>query len=437
MKSPPPHAIILTMINKSSLAAVEQSRFSTAFTKPLYDSYCFSNIPQTIKNILLQEKKPALPNDIFGNLPRTYDKVVLFLIDGFGWKFFERYAHKYPFLKYILNNGVVSQLTTQFPSTTAAELTTIHTGLPVGESGVYEWLYYEPQVDAIIYPLLFSFAGKRERDNLKPTGIDPQDLYPKQTIYKDLSEKGINSHIFQFSEYATSPYCKVTFQGGKVTPYLTFPEALTNLVNTLHTDKEKSYYFIYFDGIDKMAHHYGPNSEQFAAEVDAFFYAMEQLFLNKLKGKPSNTLFMLTADHGHASIDPKTTIYLNEKFPKIKQWIKTNKKGELLVPAGSCRDMFLHIKEEYLDQAHTFLQDALVGKAEVYKVDDLIREHFFGIAKPSKTFLERVGNLVILCYNNESVWWYEKDKFEIKYYGHHGGLTPEEVETMLLCFTLP
>jgi hypothetical protein len=42
-----------------------------------------------------------------------------------------------------------------------------------------------------------------------------------------------------------------------------------------------------------------------------------------------------------------------------------------------------------------------------------------------------VGNLVILPYAYESVWWYEKDKFEMRFRGHHGGLTPQEMETIL------
>jgi hypothetical protein len=48
--------------------------------------------------------------------------------------------------------------------------------------------------------------------------------------------------------------------------------------------------------------------------------------------------------------------------------------------------------------------------------------------------LSRLGNLVILPYEQESVWWYEKG-FEQKHYGHHGGLTPQEAEIPLLLYS--
>ena len=46
--------------------------------------------------------------------------------------------------------------------------------------------------------------------------------------------------------------------------------------------------------------------------------------------------------------------------------------------------------------------------------------------------VDRVGNLVILPYEHESVWWYEPDRFDQHHYGHHGGLTRPEMETVLL-----
>src|SRR5205085_12387051 len=102
------------MLNSASLHAVNNSRFSRRFTKPLYDSYCFANIPQTIEFLFSGQGQSALPGDVFGHLPTRYKKVILFFVDAFGWRFFTRYAEKYAFLKILLRDGVVSKLTSQF-----------------------------------------------------------------------------------------------------------------------------------------------------------------------------------------------------------------------------------------------------------------------------------------------------------------------------------
>src|SRR5438094_10523589 len=80
----------INMLNTASLHAVNNSTFSQHFVKPLYDSYCFSNIPQTIPFLLTGEGQSALPLAVFGDLPTRYDKVILFFVDAFGWRFFER-----------------------------------------------------------------------------------------------------------------------------------------------------------------------------------------------------------------------------------------------------------------------------------------------------------------------------------------------------------
>jgi predicted AlkP superfamily pyrophosphatase or phosphodiesterase len=144
------------MLNLASLKKVNGARFSQRFVRPCYDSYCFSNLPATIQLLLTGEGQTALPTDVFGDLPTRYDTVIFFFIDAFGWRFFERYAEKYDILKTFLQHGMVSKLTSQFPSTTAAHVTCIHTGLDVGQSGIYEWNYYEPLIDDIISPLMFS-----------------------------------------------------------------------------------------------------------------------------------------------------------------------------------------------------------------------------------------------------------------------------------------
>ena len=426
------------MLNTASLNAVEQAAFSQQFIRPLYDSYCFANIPLTIDFLLTGDGTSALPLDVFGNLPTRYDKVILFFVDAFGWRFFERYADRYPFLKTCLDKGVVSKMTSQFPSTTAAHTTCIHTGLNVGQSGVYEWNYYEPLVDDIISPLLFSYArDKFARDTLTKANIPPAEFYPQRTLYSALKAKGIVSYIFQSHAYTPSTFSNIVFSGSHVVPFQNISDALIRLTEVVTAHKAPPYYyFVYYDRIDALCHHYGPNSSEFEREIDSFLTAMNTLFYQKLRGKVGNTLLLITADHGQIEVDPNTTIYLNKVIPGIERYLKTNRQGRLLVPAGSARDMFLHIKDELLDEAVELLRSHLKDRATVYLTADLLTKHFFGPQPPSSNFLNRVGNIVILPYANESVWWYEAEVFEMRFHGHHGGLTPAEMEIPFLALPL-
>ena len=387
----------------------------SGFIKPRYDDGGFAGIPTRIREYCSSGQ---------------YDAVVLFLIDSFGWRFFEKFQDT-PFLKRLTKNGKVEKLTAQFPSTTSAHITTIHTGLTVGQSGVYEWFYYEPLLDCIIAPLLFSFAGDQERDTLNGM-VKATKLYPNKTLYQDLSMLGMDSHIFGMREYTPSTYSNVVMKGAKLNSFKTLAEAVVNLGKLLETQTKPTYVHFYFDKIDSICHEYGPTAMQTEAEIEAFLLIMEYFFSRVFTGK-QKVLFLMTADHGASEVDPKTTIFLNKdkRFKGVERFIKTNRSGELLVPAGSARDMFLYIKDELLEEVQEFFKNRLEGKAEVVKTEWLVEHGYFG-PLISPQFQARVGNLVILPHRYESVWWYEKDKFEQRFYGHHGGLTPQEMEIPLI-----
>ncbi len=426
------------MLNSASIRTINNARFSQRFVKPCYDSYCFANLPASIEYLLTGKGQHVLPPAAFGYPSGSYDNVVFFFIDAFGWKFFERFANRSAFLKAVMNEGVVSKLTSQFPSTTAAHVTCIHTGLEVGQSGVYEWQYYEPLVDDIISPLLFSLArDKLTPDTLKRSGIPAELFFPRCTLFHKLQGQGVTSHVFQYRAYASSTYSSIVFRGANIHPYGTLQEALTQLAHALQVERQvPSYYFLYFDRIDAICHQYGPHSKQCEAVISDFLTMLDEIFYKSLRGKISNTLFMMTADHGQVEVDPRTTFYLNKELPGIERWFKINTRGQPIVPAGSPRDMFLHIKEEYIDDAMTLLQQRLAGKAEVYRTQELLAQHFFGLKEPTAVFLARVGNIVILPYALETVWWYEEGKFAMHFRGHHGGLLPEEMEIPLLFLPL-
>lgn len=387
------------------------------FVKPRYDVGGFAHLPKRIIEIFEKQE---------------YETVLFFFIDGFGWRFYQEFK-QHPFFVELAKRGEIKKLISQFPSTTAAHVTTWHTGLPVGESGVYEWNYYEPKLDTIFSPLLFSFAGTTKRNTAEASGIPPAEFYPKENIYPKLTALGVEPHIFQHSAFTPSPYSDAVMQGANVHAYQTLSEAMVNIRLLLDEPPTPRYIAYYFGDADGLMHQYGPTSLQVRAEIETLLDTLLNRFLIPLLQRPpGETLFLLTADHGHSEVDPDTTIYLNRDpaFAGIEAFFKRNQAGNMIVPAGSARDMFLHIKDDLLNEAQTFLSSRLEGVADVVKVQTLINEGYFG-ETISETFLARVGNLVILPYRYQSVWWYEQDKFTMDYYGHHGGLTRQEMETPL------
>jgi predicted AlkP superfamily pyrophosphatase or phosphodiesterase len=252
-------------------------------------------------------------------------------------------------------------------------------------------------------------------------------------FYPELKTMGVKPYVFGMREYTPSTYSSAVTDGAELRSFKTLSEAFINLGLLLQEQTQPAYVFLYFDRIDTLAHDYGPTAPQTEAEIETLLLMMEHHFERVFKGK--RILFLMTADHGQVEVDPQTTIFLNKnsQFAGVERFFKTNLKRQLLVPAGSPRDMFLYIKDDLLEEAQAFLASRLEGKADVVRSEWLMDNGYFG-PDVSSRLRERVGNLVILPYRYESVWWYEKGKFEQRFYGHHGGLTPEEMETVLYSY---
>ena len=177
------------MLNRRSVEAVSAAAAGPHEVRPLYESYCFSRIPWTIEAALTGEPNPrTLPRDTLGALagPRP-DTVVVLFVDAFGWRFFEEFAESTPALARFLRDGTVSKLTALFPSTTAAHVACLHSGLTPAASGIYEWYQYEPAVGAMIAPLLSSLAGEKGRNGLS---LAPETLFDGETLHERLAARG-------------------------------------------------------------------------------------------------------------------------------------------------------------------------------------------------------------------------------------------------------
>lgn len=416
------------MINQLSIDAINKSNFGP-FCKPLYDSYSFSRIPGTIEKLLTGSAEKSLPEDT--HHAKSYDNVIMILIDAFGWRFFKNAVDNYPFLKRFVERGIVSKLTSQFPSTTANHVTCLHTGLTVGQSGVYEWYYYDPIVDDIICPLRFSYARDKDCNTLLKDGYRPEELFNIANIYPRLSKQGISSYNFLPKDIVDTPYSQVMQKGATSIGFKHLSEGLNKLKNCYLEATGKNYFYFYYPEVDGLCHYIGPDSPEVSKAISKTLDSLEKFF-ELVAGKKERTALIMTADHGVASLDPDKCLFLNVRLPELEGLIKKNSKGAPIVPCGASRDLFLHIEDGNLRQAEKMLKETLQGIGEVHTTQALIEANFFGPLPLSKRFLERVGNLVILPYAPYSIWWKGPSVHDSPYKGNHGGLSRDELETIFL-----
>lgn len=339
------------------------------------------------------ERFSELPGLIARQLD-SHDHVIVVLLDAFGWTFVQRHA-QHPLLRRIARDGSLAPLRSQFPSTTTAHVTTMHTGLPVEDHGLYEWRIYEPALDAITIPLLVPPDAPYAR-GLLPDG---------PTFYQRLAIRhGATSTVFSPDRFSPSGFDAIALRGAQLVPY-------SNLASLpLTPAPEKSYTYIYYDLIDTTGHLHGPSAPEFDDISLRALDAIYTLFFSPQAAHFPDTLLLLTADHGQIDVSPDRVTYLS--IPGAQ-------------PAGSSRDLFLDIPLEELDALNARLgEDATAVPSHTL------------FAPIGPRLAARLPPVCVLPSPGHQVWLTGHEDVEQKFLGHHGGLTPEESTTFLATLQL-
>ena len=398
---------------------------------------CFAGIPGTITAFLSGTAiAPALPTGVLSGLAERYERVVLVYFDALGYALASRHG-EHPLLVRAAAEGVFARITSQFPSTTTVHMTTIHTGLPVGEHGLYEWFVLEPSLERLIAPLPFAFAGDG-REPLLPY-LRPDQLFPRPTIYEWLGERGVQSVVAGPTGLAASPTSAALLQGATATVgFEDVGDGLAALARELSARPAPAYGFAYIEEIDSKMHQVGPGEPagvNVDADVERLLSAIEERLLG---GLPAGTLVLVTADHGMTAVSPPRTVYVNlgDDAAEIRAHLRTGREpgDHPLAPAGSCRDLFLYARDGHLDELVGVLAERLGPLAEVRRASELLAAGLFG-ADPAPALRERLGDVVVLPVLGEAVYWYTAGRFEQRLWGQHGGLTPQEMEIPLIALT--
>jgi hypothetical protein len=416
------------MINDSSLAHFQP--LAEGLIKPLYADYSFGNIPDTVEFVLTGARRgPRLPPDCFGGGYPEPRKVVLIFIDAFGWQHWQQHHGRFRTTSRVIEKGTLTPISALFPSTTAASVSTLNLGVLPAAHACYEWNMYVPAYGEVIQSLAFSPLGRRAPDACLSKGYDPAALLTvHETVHQRLGQAGVRSIQCAHRDYAGSAYNALASAGAEVIVHSTLAEGLVQLRQAVEQVDGKALLGFYWAAIDSIAHVHGPGTPYHAAEIASFWHTFDEVMRDI---DSPDTLYLITADHGQVYADAAATLYLNQRWPDLAEALAVSPTGNRIYPNGSPRDVFLHVRPERREWALDLLRTGLADVAHVMPADAALAEGLFGPQPVCEELRRRLGDILILPRLGHFIWWLEPGLLANRFYGHHGGLAPEEAITVL------
>jgi hypothetical protein len=388
---------------------------------PAYDGGSVGNIAASVLRAFgFAERSAPLPPLSFDVLdPTLLDGarvVVLIVIDGYGA--LDRRQHAARLGAVPGSRFAASEITSVFPSTTTAALTSIQTGAAPSQHGLLGYTLYLPPVARVINMLYFRPVDGGQLD---AGALDPATFLAVPTLYRRLQAGGIACAVVSHREYEETAL--TTLQSGGV-PYAGH-RTLGEFAGLLLREVERPgrrFVFGYWAGVDMLAHRHGPASRECDAERALLDQALRDWVLAPLAAGDDDVALIVTADHGLASVPWQRARTLNQLTSDAGGWARP--------PTGERRALGLSLRDE---TTPAWLADRVTPDGVVLSVDEALGTGLYGPLPAHPDARERVGDILLLARGDASFPFVgANDDLRHISPGAHGSLTPEEMLVPLL-----
>jgi len=352
--------------------------------RPDYDGGSVAGI---VPALLGARPAPWLPGCVSGARA-----VVLLVLDGFGWRAIDAARSRLPELG-ALEGGPI---TTVVPSTTAAALTSIASGLTPARHGLmgYRMLVGGQVLDVLRWKV--------------PEGKAPE---PGAVTLVDRAFCGRDVPTVVRAEFKRSGFTESHMRGVRFVGWRTTATLVAHVTHLI--DAGEPFVYAYYDGVDKVAHEYGI--------TDGFFPA-EQLSADRLVGDlldalPGDAVLVITADHGQV---------------QFERWVTMEPvAAHVRAYAGDARLRYVYARAGREGDLLKAATDAFGEVAWVFGRDQLIDEGWLGPEPPPGDVITRIGD-VTLAAKGTVAFADPTHPHETRLKAGHGSLSPDEMLVPLL-----
>lgn len=195
---------------------------------------------------------------------------------------------------------------------------------------------------------------------------------------------------------------------------------LCDSVEAICKNTDKNFVLAYNDNPDALLHQYGCKSDEVKEFILDTERKIENLY-NNLQG--TNTLLIVSADHGHKDIE---TVYDIQNMEDIQECL-------IMPPSLESRCTVFWVKEEKKKQFEQIFKENFEAEFLLYTKEEFLEKNMLGFGNKHKKVDDFIGNYISVSIGSASFklgTCISKEKTEKK--STHCGLSPEEMEIPLI-----
>ena len=403
------------------------------FHPPDYRGGSIANIPATIAALLGARLDGLCPlhKTLWQPLVGDIKRVVSVVIDGFGWNLLNK---ERPFLQPLLNQATgVEQITSIFPSTTGAALSSLWTGAAPAQHGFVGLKMFFPEYGTIGQMLSLSPDIGYYPDALVRAGLEPKTFLQWPGLAEQLAAVGIPTHAFKVKNIIDSALSKMHGRGvAKNHAILTMADLLIQIRRLLEsTAGDPLYASAYWPTIDTLSHDHGWDDEIVAAEFRSLITQIQVEILDRWS-EPARrgTVLLIIADHGQVVTPSTEAIYLEDN-PQLQQML-------FMKPAGEPRVNYLYTKHKRQDDVVDYINEQLGQAIIAWPAADVLDAGLLGPPPFAPQTAERIGDVVVAMRGGHALLNTRDEDAEraMRWNGRHGGMTEAEMVVPWIGFRL-
>ena len=349
-------------------------------------------------------------------LAGDYQNVVVLLLDAMGTSILEKHLDENGFFR----RHLAGSFDSVYPPTTVAATTSMLSGLYPNEHGWLGWDVYYPPLGKNV-TVFTNNEQLREKKGAVPEGTDPdgKKKWTEQSLEESRPAAEFNA-AFRYTPYQNIIE-KIREAGGTAWPVMPFMppypqtmEAILERVGEMCRTPGKKFIYAYWNEPDQTMHRTGTASP----DTHAVITALEQMMEQAVSGL-SDTLFLITADHGH--MDSRNLCLLD--YPEIMNCLERQ-------PSIEPRTLNFFVKDAYRESFPGIFRRAFGDSFLLLTREEALREKVFGPGKDRAGLAEMIGDYVALAVSDTSVFNTHLEAQEMP--GGHAGLTREEITIPLI-----